>query len=49
MKSVDVKFSIYIDFDEENNKADPKFKADDHVTISKYKNIMFQVGVKMFL
>ena len=38
MKTVDVKSSIYIDFDKENNKKGPKFKAGDHVRISKYKN-----------
>ena len=35
MKLVDVKRSIYIDFDKENNKEGPKFKVGDHVRISK--------------
>ena len=39
MKSVDVKPSIYIDFNKENSKESPKFEAGDHVIISKYKNI----------
>ena len=39
MKPVDVKPSIYIDFNEENDKKDPKSKVGDHVRISKYKNI----------
>ena len=39
MKPVDVKPSIYIDFNKENNKEGPKFKVGDHVRISKYKNI----------
>ena len=39
MKPVDVKWSIYIDFDKKNNKEDSKFKVSDHVLISKYKNI----------
>ena len=39
MKPVDVKSSTYIDFDNNNNKEDPKFKVGDHVRISKYKNI----------
>ena len=39
MKPVDVKSSIYIDFNKENKKEDPKFKVSDHVTVSKYKNI----------
>ena len=38
MKLVDLKSSIYIDFDKQNNKEDPKFKVDDHVRITKYKN-----------
>ena len=39
MKPVDVKPSIYIDFNKENNREGPKFKVGDHVRISKYKNI----------
>ena len=39
MKPIDVKSSTYIDFDNNNNKEDPKFKVGDHVRISKYKNI----------
>ena len=39
METIDVKSSTYFDFNEENNKEGPKFKADDHVRISKYKNI----------
>ena len=39
MKPVDVKPSIYIDFNKENNKEGLKFKVGDHVRISKYKNI----------
>ena len=35
MKPDDVKSSIYIDFNEENNKEDSKFKDSDHVRISK--------------
>ena len=30
---------MYIDFNKENNKEDPKFKTGDHVRIMKYKNI----------
>ena len=32
--------NIYIDFNKENYKGDPKFKVGDHVRISKYKNIL---------
>ena len=39
MKPVDVKDNTYIDFKKEVNDKDPKFKVDDHVRISKYKNI----------
>ena len=31
MKSVDVKPSIYIDFNKKNNKESPKFKVGDHL------------------
>ena len=39
MKPVDVKDNTYIDFKKEVNDKDPKFKAGDHVRISKYENI----------
>ena len=39
MKPVDVKDNTYIGFIKERNGKDPKFKVDDHVRISKYKNI----------
>ena len=39
MKPFDVKTSIYVDFDVENNYKSPKFKVVDQVRISKYKNI----------
>ena len=39
MKPVDVKDNAYIDFKKEVNDKDPKFKVEDHVRISKYKNI----------
>ena len=38
MKPIDVKDNTYIDFGKEVNNNNPKFKADDHVRISKYKN-----------
>ena len=34
-KPPNVKSSVYIDFNKENNKKDPKFKIDDHVRILK--------------
>ena len=39
MKPVDVKDNTYVDSKKEVNDKDPKFKAGDHVRISKYKNI----------
>ena len=39
MKPVDVKDNTYINFIKEVNNKDPKLKVDDHVRISKYKNI----------
>ena len=41
MKYVDVKPSIYIDFNKEKNKVGPQFEVGDHVRISKYtKNFL---------
>ena len=37
-KPVDVKSNTNIEFNNNNNKEDPKFKVGDHVRISKYKN-----------
>ena len=39
MKPIDVKGNTYIDFKNEVNNKDPKFKVGDYVRISKYKNI----------
>ena len=39
MKPIDVKTSIYINFDVENNDKDHKFKVGNQVRIWKYKNI----------
>ena len=39
MKPVDVKSSIYMSFNKGNYKEGLKFKVDDNVRISKYKNI----------
>ena len=39
IKPVDVKDNTYIDFKKKVNDKNPKFKVDDHVRISKYKNI----------
>ena len=39
MKPIDVENNTYVDSDKEVNDKDPKFKAENHVRISKYKNI----------
>ena len=39
MKPIDVKDNTYINIGKEINDKGPKFKVDDHVRISKYKNI----------
>ena len=39
MKSIDFKNDTFAEYNEESNEKDPKFKVNDHVRISKYKNI----------
>ena len=39
MKLIDVKSDSYAEYNVDSNEKDPKFKAGDHVRISKYKNI----------
>ena len=39
MRPVDVKGNTYMNSNKEVNDKDPKFKVDDYVRISKYKNI----------
>ena len=43
MRLIDVKSSMYIDFSVKNNDQNPQFEVDDHVEISKYKNIFVKV------
>ena len=40
MKPIDVTSNSYAEYNEDWNKKDSKFKASDHVRISKYKNIL---------
>ena len=47
MKLVDVKPSIYIDFNKEINYQDPKFKIGDIIRISKYKLILQNLCFKL--
>ena len=42
MKPVDVKAGNYFEYNVNYNDKDPKFKIDDHLRISKYKNIPAQ-------
>ena len=37
-KPKDVTDSVFVEYSEESNKKDPKFKIGDHVRVSKYKN-----------
>ena len=39
IKHVGVAFGTYIDYNFDHNDKNSKFKIDDHVRISKYKNI----------
>ena len=39
MKHIDVTDDSYVDYSEEYNKKDSKFKVGDHVRISKYKKL----------
>ena len=39
MKPIDVKNDSFVEYNEESNEKDPKFKLGDHIRISKYKNI----------
>ena len=39
MKPIDVKNNNFTEYKEESNEKDPKFKINDHVRISKYRNI----------
>ena len=39
MKPIDVTSDSYAEYDEDSNITKLKFKVDDHVKISKYKNI----------
>ena len=40
MKRIDIVCNSYVEYNEDLNRKDPKFKVGDHVRISKYKNII---------
>ena len=46
MKPVDVKPSMHINFNKENNNRGPKFKVGDNVRISRYKRIFIKGYVR---
>ena len=39
MKPINVTDDSFVEYNEESNEKDPKFKVGDHVRISQYKNI----------
>ena len=39
MKPINVKNDSFIEYNEDSNEKDSKFRVGDHVRISKYKNI----------
>ena len=39
IKPIDVTNDSYVEYNEDSNKKGPKFKVNDHVRISKHKNI----------
>ena len=43
INTIDIKLDSYSVYNVESNEKDPKFKAGDHVRISKYKNIFAKV------
>ena len=45
MKPVDIKSITYIDFDEKNNKENPKFKVDYYARTLKYKNVFAKANI----
>ena len=46
MKSFDVKPNTYINFNKEINDKNSKFKIDDNVIISKYKNFLQKITLQ---
>ena len=46
MKPIDVKYDSFVEYNEDSNEKDPKFKVGDHVRISKYKNFLLKAIVQ---
>ena len=49
MKPIDFTSDSYAEYNEDSNVTKPKFKAGDHVRISKYKNIYIYIYIYIFL
>ena len=49
MKPINVTGDSYVEYNEHSNKKDPKFKVNDHVIISKFKNIFGKAYEKVFM
>ena len=45
MKPIDFTSDSYAEYNEDSNVTKPKFKAGDHVRISKYKNIYIYIYI----
>ena len=48
-KPIDVTNDSYVEYNEDSNKKSPKFKVNDHVRISKYKNVFAKGYVSNWL
>ena len=42
MKPINVTSDSYVEYNEDSNEKDPKFKVGDHIRISKYKIIFLK-------
>ena len=49
IKPINITSNSHAEYNENSNKKNRKFKAGDHVTISKYKNISAKAYTKKFL
>ena len=49
MKPIEVTNDFYAEYNEHSNNKDSKFKVDDNVRISKYKNIFATGYIRFFI
>ena len=47
MKPIDVTSNSYAEYNEDSNEKDPKFKVDDRIRISKYKEFLLKDILKI--